>query len=72
MYVFSNPCLVDLLLEANNKTFPKEYMHIALVSSPKKSINFVRGHEIDKTAFVVDIQGGRIHPFCFVFFYSKP
>ena len=23
-------------------------MHIALVSSPKKSINFVRGHEIDK------------------------
>lgn len=46
-------------------------MHIALVSSPKKSINFVRGHEIDKTAFVVDIQGGRIHPFCFVFFYSK-
>ena len=41
-------------------------MHIALVSSPKKSINFVRGHEIDKTAFVVDIQGGRIHPFCFV------
>lgn len=43
-------------------------MHIALVSSPKKSINFVRGHEIDKTAFVVDIQGGRIHPFCFVFF----
>ena len=44
-------------------------MHIALVSSPKKSINFVRGHEIDKTAFVVDIQGGRIHPFCFVFFF---
>ena len=43
-------------------------MHIALVSSPKKSINFVRGHEIDKTALVVDIQGGRIHPFCFFLF----
>lgn len=41
-------------------------MHIALVSSPKKSINSVRGHEIDKTALVVDIQGG-IHPFCFFF-----